>query len=183
MADTALKTADAGYLTRRLVDVSQDVIINEEDCGTLRGLTATAVKSNEEVVVSLFERILGRVSVHDVYHPLTGEIIVRAGQEICEDEATIIDESPIERVEIRSVLTCESKKVFVPSYGRNLSQVIWFRRVRPSAIAAQSIGEPGTQLTLHIPRGWYRYITTENSLYARYDGIAEFEELRTVLHN
>ncbi len=184
MADTALKTADAGYLTRRLVDVSQDVIITEEDCGTLRGLTATAVKSNEEVVVSLFERILGRVSVHDVYHPLTGEIIVRAGQEICEDEATIIDESPIERVEIRSVLTCESKKgVCAKCYGRNLSTGNMVQKGEAvGVIAAQSIGEPGTQLTLrtfHVG-GTAGNITTENSLYARYDGIAEFEELRTV---
>src|SRR5690606_20164314 len=184
LADTALKTADAGYLTRRLVDVSQDVIITEEDCGTLRGLTATAVKSNEEVVVSLFERILGRVSVHDVYHPLTGEIIVRAGQEICEDEATIIDESPIERVEIRSVLTCESKKgVCAKCYGRNLSTGNMVQKGEAvGVIAAQSIGEPGTQLTLrtfHVG-GTAGNITTENSLYARYDGIAEFEELRTV---
>ena len=184
LADTALKTADAGYLTRRLVDVSQDVVITEEDCGTLRGLTATAVKSNEEVVVSLFERILGRVSVHDVYHPLTGEIIVRAGQEICEDEATIIDESPIERVEIRSVLTCESKKgVCAKCYGRNLSTGNMVQKGEAvGVIAAQSIGEPGTQLTLrtfHVG-GTAGNITTENSLYARYDGIAEFEELRTV---
>ncbi len=184
LADTALKTADAGYLTRRLVDVSQDVIINEEDCGTLRGLTAIAVKSNEEVVVSLFERILGRVSVHDVYHPLTGDIIVRAGQEICEAEAKVIDDSPIERVEIRSVLTCESKKgVCAKCYGRNLSTGNMVQKGEAvGVIAAQSIGEPGTQLTLrtfHVG-GTASNITSENSLYARYDGIADFEELRTV---
>ena len=122
LADTALKTADAGYLTRRLVDVSQDVIINEEDCGTLRGLVATELKKNEEVIASLYERILGRVSVHDVIHPQTGEILVRAGEEIREDAAEAIEKSPIEQVEIRSVLTCESKKgVCAKCYGRNLA--------------------------------------------------------------
>src|SRR5690554_4595725 len=122
LADTALKTADAGYLTRRLVDVSQDVIINEEDCGTLRGLTATSLKNNEEVVASLYERILGRVSVHDVYNPTSGDVIVKSGEEISEVAANIIDGSPIERVEIRSVLTCESRKgVCAKCYGRNLA--------------------------------------------------------------
>jgi DNA-directed RNA polymerase subunit beta' len=122
LADTALKTADAGYLTRRLVDVSQDVIINEEDCGTLRGLVCTELKNNEEVVASLYERILGRVSVHDIQHPLTGEVIVKSGDEIKEDEANAIQNSPIESVEIRSVLTCESKKgVCAKCYGRNLA--------------------------------------------------------------
>jgi DNA-directed RNA polymerase subunit beta'' (EC 2.7.7.6) len=122
LADTALKTADAGYLTRRLVDVSQDVIITEEDCGTLRGLTATAIKNNEETVASLYERILGRVSVHDVYHPNTGKVVVKAGEEIDEVKARIIEDSPLERVEIRSVLTCESKKgVCAKCYGRNLA--------------------------------------------------------------
>jgi DNA-directed RNA polymerase subunit beta' len=122
LADTALKTADAGYLTRRLVDVSQDVIINEEDCGTLRGLIATAIKKNEEIVESLYERILGRTTVHNVYHPLTGDLIVESGQELTEDLAKKIEDSPIEQVEIRSVLTCESKKgVCAKCYGRNLA--------------------------------------------------------------
>ena len=121
LADTALKTADAGYLTRRLVDVSHDVIINEEDCGTLRGLIATAIKSKDEVVESLGERILGRTSVHDVFNPLTGELIIPAGEEITEDIANLIESLPIEQVEIRSVLTCESRKgVCAKCYGRNL---------------------------------------------------------------
>ncbi|PRY96173.1 DNA-directed RNA polymerase subunit beta' [Marinilabilia salmonicolor] len=184
LADTALKTADAGYLTRRLVDVSQDVIINEEDCGTLRGLTATAIKSNEEVVASLYERILGRVSVHDVYHPNTGEIIVKSGDEITETEARIIEDSPIERVEIRSVLTCESKKgVCTKCYGRNLSTgKLVHKGEAVGVIAAQSIGEPGTQLTLrtfHVG-GTASNVTSENSMLAKYEGKAEFDELRTV---
>ena len=184
LADTALKTADAGYLTRRLVDVSQDVIITEEDCGTLRGLTATALKNNEEVVASLYERILGRVSVHDVYNPSTGEIIVKSGQEITEEEARIIEESPIERVEIRSVLTCESKKgVCSKCYGRNLAKGrLVHNGEAVGVIAAQSIGEPGTQLTLrtfHVG-GTASNITSESSLLARYDGIVEIDELRTV---
>jgi DNA-directed RNA polymerase subunit beta' len=184
LADTALKTADAGYLTRRLVDVSQDVIINEDDCGTLRGLTATAIKSNEEVVASLYERILGRVSVHDVYHPHTGEIIVKSGDEINEEAARIIEESPIERVEIRSVLTCESKKgVCAKCYGRNLATGKMVHKGEAvGVIAAQSIGEPGTQLTLrtfHVG-GTASNVTSENSMLARYEGIADFDELRTV---
>jgi len=184
LADTALKTADAGYLTRRLVDVSQDVIINEEDCGTLRGLTATAIKNNEEEVASLSERILGRVSVHDVYHPSTGEIIVYSGDEIQEEAAAIIEESPIERVEIRSVLTCESKKgVCTKCYGRNLATgKLVHKGESVGVIAAQSIGEPGTQLTLrtfHVG-GTASNVTSENSMLARYEGVAEFDELRTV---
>ncbi|HVN57457.1 MAG TPA: DNA-directed RNA polymerase subunit beta' [Bacteroidales bacterium] len=184
LADTALKTADAGYLTRRLVDVSQDVIINEEDCGTLRGLVATAIKKNEEVVETLYERILGRTAVHDVFHPLTGELIVESGQELTEDLARRIDESPIEQVEIRSVLTCESKKgVCAKCYGRNLATGQMVQRGEAvGVIAAQSIGEPGTQLTLrtfHVG-GTASNITTESSLVARYGGIAEIEELRTV---
>jgi len=184
LADTALKTADAGYLTRRLVDVSQDVVISEDDCGTLRGLTATDIKNNEEVVASLFERILGRVSVHDVYHPSSGELIVKAGQEIVEEQARIIDESPIERVEIRSVLTCESKKgVCAKCYGRNLATGRMVQHGESvGVIAAQSIGEPGTQLTLrtfHVG-GTAGNITSENKILAKYDGIAEIEELRTV---
>ncbi|ASB49794.1 DNA-directed RNA polymerase subunit beta' [Alkalitalea saponilacus] len=184
LADTALKTADAGYLTRRLVDVSQDVIITEEDCGTLRGLTATALKNNEEIVASLYERILGRVSVHDVYNPSTGEIIVKSGEEITESEAKLIDSSPIERVEIRSVLTCESKKgVCSKCYGRNLANGrLVHNGEAVGVIAAQSIGEPGTQLTLrtfHVG-GTASNITSESSMLARYDGVAEIDELRTV---
>ncbi len=184
LADTALKTADAGYLTRRLVDVSQDVIINEEDCGTLRGLVATAIKKNEEVVESLYERILGRTTVHNVYHPLTGELIVEAGQELTEELANKIEDSPIEQVEIRSVLTCESKKgVCAKCYGRNLATSHMVQKGEAvGVIAAQSIGEPGTQLTLrtfHVG-GTASNITTESRLVARYTGIAEIEELRSV---
>jgi DNA-directed RNA polymerase subunit beta' len=184
LADTALKTADAGYLTRRLVDVSQDVIINEDDCGTLRGLIATAIKKNEEVVESLYERILGRTTVHDVFHPLTGELIVEAGQELTEDLAKKIEDSPIEQVEIRSVLTCESKKgVCAKCYGRNLSTGHMVQKGEAvGVIAAQSIGEPGTQLTLrtfHVG-GTASNITTESRLVARYAGIVEIDELRSV---
>jgi len=184
LADTALKTADAGYLTRRLVDVSHDVIINEEDCGTLRGLVCTELKNNEEVVASLYERILGRVSVHDIQHPLTGEVIVKAGEEIREDAAQIIEESPIERVEIRSVLTCESKKgVCAKCYGRNLATSRLVQKGEAvGVIAAQSIGEPGTQLTLrtfHVG-GIAGNIAAESGITSRYKGILEIEELRTV---
>ncbi len=186
LADTALKTADAGYLTRRLVDVSQDVIVTEDDCGTLRGLIASVIKNNEEVVASLYDRILGRVSVHDVYHPNTGEIIVKSGDEITEAEAEAIDVSPIERVEIRSVLTCESRKgVCAKCYGRNLSTGRMVHKGEAiGVIAAQSIGEPGTQLTLrtfHVG-GTASNITSENTMLARYDGVAEFDELRSVPH-
>ena len=184
LADTALKTADAGYLTRRLVDVAHDVIIHEEDCGTLRGLVCTELKNNEEVVASLYERILGRVSVHDVQHPLTGEIIVHAGEEITEDIAKKIEDSPIERVEIRSVLTCESKKgVCAKCYGRNLATGRLVQKGEAvGVIAAQSIGEPGTQLTLrtfHVG-GIASNIAAVSSVTSRYDGILEIEELRTV---
>jgi DNA-directed RNA polymerase subunit beta' len=184
LADTALKTADAGYLTRRLVDVSQDVIITEEDCGTLRGLVATAIKNNEEVVESLYDRILGRTTVHDIYNPLTGELIISAGEEVTEDLANRIDQSPIEQVEIRSVLTCESKKgVCGRCYGRNLATGRMVQKGEAvGVIAAQSIGEPGTQLTLrtfHVG-GTASNITTESSLVARYGGIAAIEEVRTV---
>jgi DNA-directed RNA polymerase subunit beta' len=184
LADTALKTADAGYLTRRLVDVSQDVIITEEDCGTLRGLVATAIKNQEEIVESLFERILGRTAVHDVYHPLTGEFIISSGEEITEDICRIIEDSPIEQIEIRSVLTCESKKgVCAKCYGRNLAtgRMVQIGEA-VGVIAAQSIGEPGTQLTLrtfHVG-GTASNITAESNVIAKYDGIIEVDELRTV---
>ncbi len=184
LADTALKTADAGYLTRRLVDVAHDVIITEEDCGTLRGLVCTEVKDNENVVASLSERILGRVSVHDVYHPLTGELLVQSGEEITDVIAKKIEESPIERVEIRSVLTCESKKgVCAKCYGRNLSNHRMVQKGEAvGVIAAQSIGEPGTQLTLrtfHVG-GVASNIAAVSNVTSRYDGILEIDELRTV---
>ncbi|PKO96304.1 MAG: DNA-directed RNA polymerase subunit beta' [Bacteroidetes bacterium HGW-Bacteroidetes-7] len=185
LADTALKTADAGYLTRRLVDVSHDVIINEDDCGTLRGLVATAIKNKDEIVESLYDRILGRTTVHDIYNPLTGEKIIDTGEEITEEIATLIESLPIEHVEIRSVLTCESKKgVCSKCYGRNLSngRMVEIGEV-VGVIAAQSIGEPGTQLTLrtfHVG-GTASNIASENEIVARYDGKIEFEELRTLL--
>ena len=184
LADTALKTADAGYLTRRLVDVSQDVIITEPDCGTLRGLVATAIKKNEEVVETLYERILGRTTVHDVYHPLTGKLIVAAGEEVTEEIARDIEDSPIEQVEIRSVLTCESRKgVCGKCYGRNLATGRMVQRGEAvGVIAAQSIGEPGTQLTLrtfHVG-GTASNIISDSKIVARFDGRAEIEELKTV---
>ena len=184
LADTALKTADAGYLTRRLVDVAHEVIINEEDCGTLRGLVCTEIKNNDEVVASLGERILGRVSVHDIIHPITNEIIVAAGEEINEAAADAIDASPIESVEIRSVLTCESKKgVCAKCYGRNLSNNRLVQKGEAvGVIAAQSIGEPGTQLTLrtfHVG-GVASNIAAVSSLTSRYEGTLEIDELRTV---
>ncbi len=184
LADTALKTADAGYLTRRLVDVAHDVIINEEDCGTLRGLVCTEIKNNDEVVASLGERILGRVSVHDIVDPVSGELIVAAGEEINDAAADRIDKSPIESVEIRSVLTCESKKgVCAKCYGRNLANNRLVQKGEAvGVIAAQSIGEPGTQLTLrtfHVG-GVASNIAAVNSIVSRYDGILEIDELRTV---
>jgi len=180
LADTALKTADAGYLTRRLVDVSHDVIITEDDCGTLRGLIATEIKK----VATLYERILGRVSVHDIYHPLTNELLVESGQGINELIAHKIQDSPIERVEIRSVLTCESKKgVCAKCYGRNLSTgKIVNKGEAVGVIAAQSIGEPGTQLTLrtfHVG-GVAGNIKTDSSIIASNDAVLEIDELRTV---
>ena len=184
LADTALKTADAGYLTRRLVDVAHDVIINEEDCGTLRGLVCKEIKNNDEVVASLGERILGRVSVHDIIDPSTGEVIVAAGEEINDAAADRIDASPIESVEIRSVLTCESKKgVCAKCYGRNLAtnRLVQIGEA-VGVIAAQSIGEPGTQLTLrtfHVG-GVASNLAAVNSVKSRYDGILEIDELRTV---
>ena len=185
LADTALKTADAGYLTRRLVDVSHDVIINEEDCGTLRGLVATAIKNKDDIVESLYDRILGRTTVHDVYNPLTGEKIIGAGEEITEDIAALIESLPIEAVEIRSVLTCESKKgVCAKCYGRNLARGKMVEKGEVvGVIAAQSIGEPGTQLTLrtfHVG-GTASSSVSESEIVTRYDGKLEFEELRTIV--
>jgi DNA-directed RNA polymerase subunit beta' len=187
LADTALKTADAGYLTRRLVDVSQDVIITEQDCGTLRGLVATAIKKNEEVVETLYERILGRTTVHDVYHPLSGELIIGTGEEVTEEIARKIDDSPIEQIEIRSVLTCESKNgVCGKCYGRNLATGKMVQKGEAvGVIAAQSIGEPGTQLTLrtfHVG-GTASNIAADSSVVAKYDGTVEIDELRTVEKN
>ena len=184
LADTALKTADAGYLTRRLVDVSHDVIINEEDCGTLRGLVCTALKNNDEVIASLYERILGRVSVHDIVHPTTGELIVAGGEEITEAIAQKIEESPIESVEIRSVLTCESKKgVCMKCYGRNLATSKMVQKGEAvGVIAAQSIGEPGTQLTLRTfhAGGTAANIAANATIVAKHNARLEFDELRTV---
>ncbi len=184
LADTAMKTADAGYLTRRLVDVSHDVIINEEDCGTLRGLVCTALKNGDETIASLYERILGRVSVHDIIHPTTGELIVAAGEEITEPIARIIEDSPIESVEIRSVLTCESKKgVCMKCYGRNLAtQRMVQKGEAVGVIAAQAIGEPGTQLTLRTfhAGGVAGNASANASIVAKHDSIIEFDELRTV---
>ena len=184
LADTALKTADAGYLTRRLVDVAQDVIINAEDCGTLRGLVASPLKKNDEVVESLSDRILGRSTVHDIYHPQTGALIAKAGEEITESIAKKIDDSPIEEVEIRSVLTCELKRgCCAKCYGRNLATGRMVQMGEAvGVIAAQSIGEPGTQLTLrtfHVG-GTASNIADENDIKAKYAGRVEFEELRTV---
>ena len=184
LADTALKTADAGYLTRRLVDVAQDVVITEEDCGTLRGLSASTIMNKDEVVVTLYERILGRTPVNDIYNPRTNELIVRAGEEITEEIAKKIEDSPIEKVEIRSVLTCESRQgVCAKCYGRNLSTGRMVQRGEAvGVIAAQSIGEPGTQLTLrtfHVG-GVAGGAASENSITAKFGGKGKFEELRTV---
>ncbi|MDR2907520.1 MAG: DNA-directed RNA polymerase subunit beta' [Bacteroidales bacterium] len=185
LADTALKTADAGYLTRRLVDVANDVIINEEDCGTLRGLVATALKKNEEIVESLAERVLGRVTVHDIIHPLTKEVIARSGDQLTEDICKVIAQSPIEEIEIRSVLTCESKRgVCAKCYGRNLATGKMVQRGEAvGVIAAQSIGEPGTQLTLrtfHVGGVAGGNIGSSSQIESKFDGIVEIEELRSV---
>ena len=184
LADTALKTADAGYLTRRLVDVAQDVIITESDCGTLRGLTAVALRNNDEVVESLYDRLLGRVALADVYHPLTGDLVATGGELIDEKVADTISKSPIESVEIRSVLTCESRQgVCAKCYGRNLGNGKFVQLGEAvGVIAAQSIGEPGTQLTLrtfHVG-GTASNTAASSKLEAKYDGVAEIEELRTV---
>ncbi len=184
LADTAMKTADAGYLTRRLVDVSHDVIINEEDCGTLRGLVCTALKNGDEVISTLSERILGRVSVHDIIHPTTGELIVAAGEEITESVAQAIEDSPIESVEIRSVLTCESKHgVCMKCYGRNLATRKMVQKGEAvGVIAAQAIGEPGTQLTLRTfhAGGVAANAAANASIVAKNESLLEFEELRVV---
>ncbi|GAA4781274.1 DNA-directed RNA polymerase subunit beta' [Olivibacter ginsenosidimutans] len=184
LADTALKTADAGYLTRRLHDVAQDMIVTEEDCGTLRGIFTTALKDNEDIVEPLYDRILGRTSLHDVYDPVTNELLVNADQDITEEIAEKIEQSSVEGIEIRSVLTCESKRgVCALCYGRNLASG---KRVQMGeavgVIAAQSIGEPGTQLTLrtfHVG-GTASNIAAESQITAKFDGIIEFENMRSV---
>ncbi len=184
LADTALKTADAGYLTRRLVDVSHDVIINEEDCGTLRGLICTALKDGDRVVASLAERILGRVSVHDIVNPTNNELIVASGEEITDRIAKEIEDSGIESVEIRSVLTCESKKgVCMKCYGRNLAtQRMVQKGEAVGVIAAQAIGEPGTQLTLRTfhAGGVAGNAAANAQIKAKNASKLEFEELRTI---
>ncbi|MBP3834911.1 MAG: DNA-directed RNA polymerase subunit beta' [Prevotella sp.] len=184
LADTAMKTADAGYLTRRLVDVSHDVIITEEDCGTLRGLVCTALKNGDETISTLYERILGRVSVHDIVHPTTGKLIVAAGEEITEPIAQEIEDSPIESVEIRSVLTCESKHgVCMKCYGRNLATSRMVQKGEAvGVIAAQAIGEPGTQLTLRTfhAGGVAGNAAANASIVAKNDAKIELDELRTV---
>ena len=185
LADTALKTADAGYLTRRLVDVAQDVVIKEEDCGTLRGIATTALKDNEDIVEPLYDRILGRVSLHDIYDPITDQLIAEGGVEITEEVAKRIEETGIETVEIRSVLTCESKRgVCVKCYGKNLATGYTAQKGDAvGIIAAQSIGEPGTQLTLrtfHVG-GVAGSASVESSLMAKFDGTIQFDGLRTVM--
>ena len=185
LADTALKTADAGYLTRRLVDVAHDVIITEEDCGTLRGLPTTALKKGEDIVQSLSEKILGRTSVHDVLHPKTGEIIAHAGDELTEDICQRIEEAGIEEVEIRSVLTCEAKHgVCAKCYGRILATGNMVQKGEAvGVIAAQAIGEPGTQLTLrtfHVGGVAGGNIGTTSSLQAKYEGRLIIDELRSI---
>ncbi len=184
LADTALKTADAGYLTRRLVDVSQDVVIADDDCGTLRGINTSALKDNEDVIEPLSDRIEGRTSLHNVYHPVTDELIINAGEEISAEVAKYIEEVGIEAVEIRSVLTCEMKRgVCVKCYGKNLATgYLTQRGDAVGIIAAQSIGEPGTQLTLrtfHVG-GVAGSANIENGLAARFDGTVQFDGLRSV---
>lgn len=184
LADTALKTADAGYLTRRLVDVAQDVVVTEEDCGTLRGISISALKDNDDIIESLADRIEGRTSLHDVFHPVTDELLMAAGAEITHDIAAAIDESGIETVEIRSVLTCEAKRgVCVKCYGKNLaSGYLAQRGDAVGIIAAQSIGEPGTQLTLrtfHVG-GIAGSSSIDSALRVKFDGTVHFDGLRTV---
>jgi DNA-directed RNA polymerase subunit beta' len=184
LADTALKTADAGYLTRRLVDVAQDVVITEEDCGTLRGIATSALKDNEDIVEPLYDRILGRTSLHNVYDPLSDALICEAGDAIDENIARRIEDAGIETVEIRSVLTCESKRgVCVKCYGVNLATgALAQRGDAVGIIAAQSIGEPGTQLTLrtfHVG-GVAGSAAVDSQLTAKFDGTIQFDGLRTV---
>jgi DNA-directed RNA polymerase subunit beta' len=184
LADTALKTADAGYLTRRLVDVAQDLVVTEEDCGTLRGLKVAALKDNEDIVEPLSERILGRVTVHDIYDPLTEELICPANAEITEEIAKRIEETSIEEVEIRSTLTCETRiGGCVRCYGRNLATGKMVQVGEAvGVIAAQSIGEPGTQLTLrtfHVG-GTASNIAVDANIKAKFPGVVEFEGIRTV---
>jgi DNA-directed RNA polymerase subunit beta' len=184
LADTALKTADAGYLTRRLHDVAQDVVVRDRDCGTLRGLTITALKDNEDVVETLFERILGRTCLHDIYDPISGELIAHAGTQLDEELSTLIDNSTLEQVEIRSVLTCESRRgVCEKCYGRNLASGRMVQKGESvGVIAAQSIGEPGTQLTLrtfHVG-GAASKIASESQIIAKFEGALEFEGVSTV---
>ncbi|WP_166332371.1 DNA-directed RNA polymerase subunit beta' [Sphingobacterium chungjuense] len=184
LADTALKTADAGYLTRRLHDVAQDMIVIDQDCGTLRGIYTTALKDNDDIIEPLFDRILGRTPLNDVIHPETNEVIVAANEDITEEIAEVIENAGIEGIEIRSVLTCEAKRgVCACCYGRNLASG---KRVQKGeavgVIAAQSIGEPGTQLTLrtfHVG-GTASNIASDSAIIAKYEGIVEFENLRTV---
>ncbi len=185
LADTALKTADAGYLTRRLVDVAHDVIITEEDCGTLRGLPTTALKKGEDIVQSLSEKILGRTSVHDIYDPQTDELIVKAGEELTEEICKRIEEAHIEEVEIRSVLTCEAKHgVCAKCYGRNLATGQMVQKGEAvGVIAAQAIGEPGTQLTLrtfHVGGVAGGNIGTTSSIESHHEGILKIDELRSI---
>jgi DNA-directed RNA polymerase subunit beta' len=184
LADTALKTADAGYLTRRLVDVAQDVIINEDDCGTLRGIEVQALKKNEEIVEPLSDRIVGRVSLHDIVHPKTGDVLVASGDLISDEMAALVEESTIESVEVRSPLTCETKRgICAKCYGQSLSTGGMVQRGEAvGVIAAQSIGEPGTQLTLrtfHVG-GTAGNVSEENKLIAKMDGKIELEDVRTV---
>jgi DNA-directed RNA polymerase subunit beta' len=184
LADTALKTADSGYLTRRLVDVAQDVVINGEDCGTLRGIATSALKDNEEIVEPLYDRILGRTSLHNIYDPVTEELVAKAGEEITEDIGKRIEEKGIDTVEIRSVLTCESRRgVCAKCYGKNLATGYMTQKGDAvGIIAAQSIGEPGTQLTLrtfHVG-GVAGSASVESGLPAKFDGTVQFDGLRTV---
>jgi len=184
LADTALKTADAGYLTRRLVDVSQDVVIREEDCGTLRGIEVKPLKKNNEIVETLGERILGRVALDDIYHPETNEIIVAAGEEITEEKVEIIEQTSIESVEVRSPLTCEAKHgICAKCYGRNLATGEMVEKGEAvGVIAAQSIGEPGTQLTLRTfhQGGVAGNVSEQSNIVAKFEGIIEIDELKTV---
>ncbi|MBW1617362.1 DNA-directed RNA polymerase subunit beta' [Empedobacter falsenii] len=184
LADTALKTADAGYLTRRLVDVAQDVIVMHEDCGTLRGLEVSALKKKEEIIESLSSRVLGRTSLNDIYNPDNGELIISAGNIITEDIGDALEAAGIENVEVRSPLTCEAKTgICAKCYGRNLATGKGVQKGESvGVVAAQSIGEPGTQLTLrtfHVG-GTAGNVSEQNTINAKVDGTVEFDDLRTV---